>query len=118
MTFPTGFQSFIDSSTPTPANLLEQQPFASTIFTGGRWGRGQSQNYGSSSVNPFTVWGRCHHILSSIVPRQCLLICRFFALNAFSALGSLHGEGGELLVRASFVLKDGEWGTIPSLGSP
>lgn len=39
MTFPTGFQSFIDSSTPTPANLLEQQPFASPILPGGEWGR-------------------------------------------------------------------------------
>lgn len=38
MTFPTGFQSFIDSSTPTPANLLEQQPFASPILPGGEWG--------------------------------------------------------------------------------
>lgn len=39
MTFPTGFQSFIDSSTPTPANLLEQQPFASPILPGGERGR-------------------------------------------------------------------------------
>lgn len=28
MTFPTGFQSFIDS-TPTPANVLDQQPLVS-----------------------------------------------------------------------------------------
>lgn len=94
MTFPTGFQSFIDSSTPTPANLLEQQPFASPIFPGGGWGRGGAQDWGSSSVNPFTVWARYRHILSSIVQRQSLLICRFYALNAFSALSCLHGEGG------------------------
>lgn len=34
MTFPTGFQSFIDS-TPTPANVLDQQPLVSLIFPGG-----------------------------------------------------------------------------------
>lgn len=45
MTFPTGFQSFIDSSTPTPADVLEQQPFCLSGFP--RWGRGGSQDGGA-----------------------------------------------------------------------
>jgi len=54
MTFPTGFQSFIDS-TPTPANVLDQQPLVSLIFPGGGWGRHESQGWGSPSVNTFTA---------------------------------------------------------------
>lgn len=46
MTFPTGFQSFIDS-TPTPANVLDQQPLVSLIFPGGD-GEGKSLRAGGA----------------------------------------------------------------------
>ena len=57
MTFPTGFQSFIDSSTPTPANLLEQQPFASPIFPGGGVGKGRVSGLGELFSEPIHSLG-------------------------------------------------------------
>lgn len=57
MAFPTGFQSFIDSSAPTPANLLEQQPFASPIFPGGKWGEGRVSGLGELFSEPIYSLG-------------------------------------------------------------
>lgn len=92
MTFPTGFQSLIDS-TPTPANLLDQQPLASLIFPGGGWRRGGSQDRGSSSSEPIHSLGEMWSYFKLCSP-ESLLICRFVALSAFSALSCRHGEVG------------------------
>lgn len=63
-------------------------------------------------MNPFTVCGRCRHILSSIVQRQCLLICRFFALNAFLALGCMgKGEIGHIRTAAESKFCAGRMGS-------